>query len=180
MPGAFIIDIEPKVDDRGFFARSVCVEEFASYGLNARFIQQSISWNPKMSTLRGLHYQSSSYEEEKLVRVTRGAVFDVIVDLRLDSPVYGSWFSTVLSADNHRQIYVPKGLAHGFQTLVENTEVYYEMTVPFQEEASKGIRWNDHDIGIVWPEPDRKLISAKDKNLPMLREIRLAEKRNSQ
>jgi dTDP-4-dehydrorhamnose 3,5-epimerase len=153
LSGAFIIDVEPHADARGFFARTACVDEFAAAGLNGNFVQQSVSWNPRKGTLRGLHFQIASGEEDKLVRVTRGAIFDVIVDLRQDSPTFGKWASAELSADNHRQFYIPRGFAHGFQTLQDDTEVFYEMTVRFQPGVARGIRWDDADLGISWPIP---------------------------
>jgi len=168
--GAWLIDIEQRMDQRGFFARTVCSDEFARHGISARFVQQSVSWNPFEGTLRGMHYQAAPFEEDKLVRVTRGAVFDVIADLRPDSQTCGKWYGVELSADNHRQLYVPKGFAHGFQTLQADTEVLYEMTEPFQPDASRGIRWNDLTLGIVWPKrvdvSDPTRISIVDAALP--------------
>lgn len=170
LPSAFLIDIEPREDERGFFARTVCREEFARHGLCAEFVQQSVSWNPRQGILRGLHYQAAPHEEEKLVRVTRGAIFDVIVDLRRDSPAYGSWFGVELSAANHRQLYIPKGVAHGFQTLSADTEVLYEMTVPFHPESPRGLRWDDPRLNIAWPTCSARLISDKDRELPLFEE----------
>jgi len=165
--GAFIVEIEPRPDERGFFARTACVDEFSAAGLNGEFVQQSISWNPHRGTLRGLHFQVTPGDEDKLVRVTRGAVFDVIVDLRAASLTRGQWFSAELSADNRRQVYVPRGFAHGFQTLTADTEVFYEMTGRFAPDTARGIRWNDPDIAIDWPPADR-LIGTRDLQLPML------------
>lgn len=166
LAGAYLIEIEPSTDERGFFARSVCREEFARHGLDAMFIQQSVSWNPLVGTLRGLHYQASPHEEEKLVRVTRGSVFDVIVDIRPGSPTYGSWFAAELSADNRRQLYIPKGFAHGFQTTEPNTEMLYQMTAAFHPEVSRGIRWDDSNLAIDWPTAASRLVSRKDLELP--------------
>jgi dTDP-4-dehydrorhamnose 3,5-epimerase len=168
LAGAYVIEIEPRGDTRGFFARTVAEDEFATHGLNARFVQQSVSWNPQLGTLRGLHYQAAPYEEDKLVRVTRGAIFDVIVDLRRGSPTYGKWFGIELSADNHRQLYIPKGFAHGFQTTRPDTEISYQMTVPFHAEVAGGVRWDDPAIGIAWPNTAQVLISDKDRALPGL------------
>lgn len=168
LPGAFVIDIEAHMDERGFFSRTVCAEEFARHGLNPHFVQQSVSWNTRTGTLRGMHYQAAPHEEEKLVRVTQGAIFDVIVDLRQESPSFGRWFGVELSADNHRQLYIPRGVAHGFQTLAPNTEILYEMTVPFQPEAARGLRWDDPGLGIVWPQCAERIISEKDRALPLL------------
>lgn len=166
LPGAFVIDIEPHADERGFFARTVCNEEFVARGLQASFVQHSVSWNPRSGTLRGMHYQAAPHEEEKLVRVTRGAVFDVIVDLRRESPAFGRWFGIELSAENHRQLYIPRGMAHGFQTLLDGTEVFYAMTTPFHPAAARGLRWDDLELGIDWPDCSKRTISDKDRALP--------------
>ena len=172
LAGAFVLDIEPLEDERGFFARTVCRDQFAEHGLNGDFVQQSVSWNPFEGTLRGLHFQVAPHEEDKLVRVTRGAIFDVIVDLRVDSPTRGRWIGVELSADNHRQIYVPKGFAHGFQTLVPETEVLYEMTTRFRPGAGGGIRWDDRGLAVEWPRAvdaaDRRQLSEADAALPYL------------
>jgi dTDP-4-dehydrorhamnose 3,5-epimerase len=166
LAGAYLIEIEPSADERGFFARSVCREEFARHGLDSTFIQQSVSSNPLVGTLRGLHYQAPPHEEERLVRVTRGSVFDVIVDIRPESPTYGSWFAAELSADNRRQLYIPKGFAHGFQTTQPDTEMLYQMTVAFHPEVSRGIRWDDSNLAIDWPAAANRLVSRKDLQLP--------------
>ena len=171
LPGAFLIDIEAREDERGFFARTICAEEFARHGLNPHFVQHSVSWNPHAGTLRGMHYQAAPHEEEKLVRVTRGAVFDVIVDLRRDSPAFGRWFGVELSADNHRQLYIPRGVAHGFQTLQADSEVSYAMTVSFQPDAAHGLRWDDPSLKIEWPDCADRLISDKDRGLPLFKTI---------
>jgi dTDP-4-dehydrorhamnose 3,5-epimerase len=165
--GAWLLDIEPQHDVRGFFARTVCRDEFARHGLNGEIVQQSISWNALKGTLRGIHYQAPPHGEEKLVRVTRGAVFDVIVDIRTGSPTLRRWFGVELSADNRRQIYIPRGVAHGFQTLANETEVLYEMTTAFHPEAACGLRWNDPALGIRWPLPVAQL-SDKDAAWPLL------------
>lgn len=173
--GAFVIDVEPHLDERGFFARTACIAEFESHGANAHFVQQSVSWNPRKGTLRGLHYQASPHQEEKLVRVTRGAIYDVIVDLRPSSPDFGRWFAVELTADNHRQLFIPKGVAHGFQTIQDDTEVLYEMTTPFHPDAPRGIRWNDPSLAITWPFPQLALqpgyVSPKDETWPTLQSI---------
>ncbi len=151
IPGAFVIDIDPQEDERGFFARSVCEDEFRHHGLNAHFVQQSVSLNKRRGILRGVHYQATPWEEEKLVRVTLGTIYDVILDLRRDSPAFKKWIAVELSAENHRSVYIPKGVAHGFQTLGEVSEVLYQMTVAFHLESSRGVRWNDPAFGIDWP-----------------------------
>lgn len=164
-------------DERGFFARTVCAEEFERHGLNGHFVQQSVSWNLRRGTLRGLHFQAPPWEEEKLVRVTRGGLFDVIVDLRPSSSSFGQWFGLELSADNRRQLFVPKGVAHGFQTLVDDTEVLYEMTIPFHPEAAQGVRWDDPELRISWPMAKAArglgLMSPRDMTLPSFAEFRL-------
>ncbi len=170
IPGAFILDIEPNRDNRGFFARTVCQQQFIENGANANFVQQSISHNIKCGIIRGLHWQATPYEEEKLVRVTTGAIFDVIVDLRLDSHMYGQWYSVLLSSDNHRSIYIPKGVAHGFQTLSAQTEILYEMTTQYRPEFTKGLRWDDPSLHITWPDPGGAILSKSDLALPLLRD----------
>jgi dTDP-4-dehydrorhamnose 3,5-epimerase len=162
LAGAFLIELSPVEDARGLFARTVCEETFARQGLAGHFVQQSISWNPHQGTLRGLHYQAAPHEEVKLVRVTRGAIFDVIVDLRADSASYGQVFSTELSAANRHQLYVPAGMAHGFQTLTPDTEVLYQMNTPFHPSAARGVRWDDAALAIAWPPCPRRLISDND------------------
>ena len=172
IPGAYLIELEPQVDERGFFARTVCIKDFQNHEINGHMVQQSISWNTHKGTLRGIHFQAFPHEEEKLVRVTQGAIYDVIVDLRIDSPAYGHWQAFELNADNRLQLFIPKGVAHGFQTTVDNTEVLYEMTSPFHPDASRGIRWDDTTLAIKWPYPDmiskKGRISPKDKMWPSL------------
>ena len=149
--GAYLIDLGKHEDERGFFARSWCAEEFESHGLNARLVQCNISFNKKRGTLRGMHYQAAPYEEAKLVRCTMGALYDVIIDLRSNSPTYKEWVSVELTAQNRRAFYVPEGFAHGFQTLVDETEVFYQMSEFFHPECARGIRWDDPAFGISWP-----------------------------
>lgn len=163
---AYTIDIEQHDDFRGFFARTVCRDEFKNHGLRANFTQQSISFNPKAGTLRGMHWQAGPYAEEKLVRATRGAIFDVIVDIRPDSKTYRQWHAAELSERNRRQIYIPKGFAHGFQTLEPDTEVLYEMTISYHPEASRGFLWNDPAIDIAWPKTAERIIGVRDSELP--------------
>lgn len=170
LTGAYVIDLEPIEDERGFFARSLCVEEFLQHGLNAKMVQQSVSWNPRRGTLRGMHFQAPPHAEDKLVRVTQGAMFDVIVDLRPNSSTCGQWFGVELSASNHKQLYIPKGLAHGFQTLEDNTEVLYQMTVPYAPGAGRGLRWDDPALAIAWPLPElarsERYVSERDMQWP--------------
>lgn len=170
LAGAHVVDIDPIADARGFFARTVCTQAFAAQGINGAFIQQSVSWNRKRGILRGLHYQIAPHAEDKLVRVTRGAIFDVIVDLRAGSPTLYQWFGVELSADNHRALYIPQGFAHGFQTLEDDTEILYQMTVAFHPEAARGLRWNDPAFTIAWPDPGNAILSDKDAALPLLQQ----------
>lgn len=166
IPGAFLVEPEPHTDERGFFARTVCRDDFARHGLNGDFVQQSVSWNNRRSILRALHVQAAPHGEEKLVRVTTGSIFDVIVDLRPESPAFKQWVGVELSADNRRALYIPKGVAHGFQTLSDTAEVFYQMTVPFHPASSGGLRWNDPAFGVAWPDPEGAILSARDAALP--------------
>ena len=161
--GVYIIEPELLTDERGFFARSFCKEEFQKYGLETDIVQCNISYNAKKGTLRGIHYQVPPFEEAKIVSCTKGSIYDVVVDLRRDSSTYCQWHSEKLSADSYRMLYIPKGCAHGFQTLEDNCIVYYQMGEYYHSEGTGGIRWNDPSIGIVWPLPIR-IISEKDKN----------------
>jgi len=165
LPGAFLLEVEPHGDERGFFARSWCHDEFAAHGLNPRLVQCSISRNRLKGTLRGLHYQASPYAEAKLVRCTMGAIYDVIVDLRHSSPTRCRHFAAVLTADNHRALYVPEGFAHGFLTLAADSEVLYQMSEYYHPEASRGVRWNDPAFGVVWPDSPI-VISDRDSRYP--------------
>jgi len=170
IPGAWLLEPDPIEDERGFFARTVCADEFAAHGLDAGFVQQSVSWNRLAGTLRGLHFQCAPHEEAKLVRVTRGAIYDVIVDLRTASPAHGRWTGIRLDAGNRHQLYIPPGVAHGFQTLADDTEILYQMTVPFHPESARGIRWDDPDLAIAWPDCPERIVSAKDRALPRWKE----------
>ena len=160
--GAYLLDLDKHEDERGFFARAWCVDEFKKHGLNQRLVQCNISFNKRWGTLRGMHYQGEPYEEAKLVRCTRGALYDVIIDLRRDSPTFKEWFSVELTAQNHRALYVPEGLAHGFQTLVDNTEVFYQMSEFYHPECTHGVRWDDPAFGIKWPS-DPRIVSRQDR-----------------
>lgn len=164
--GAFVVEIEPRLDERGFFARAWCEREFREHGLNPALSQCNVSWNTKAGTLHGMHYQEAPYAEAKLVRCTRGAMFDAIVDLRLDSPTYTRWYGLELSADNRRMIYVPEGFAHGYQTLVDDTELYYQVSVPYQPNAARGVRWDDPAFGIQWPEASGRTMAERDRTYP--------------
>jgi len=148
---AYVIDIERRADERGFFARSYCAEEFAAQGLGPELRQCSVSFNSRKGTLRGLHYQAAPHEEHKLVRCTAGAIFDVIVDIRASSPTYRRWFGVELSAENRRSLFIPPGFAHGFLSLTDAAEVYYMISVAHAPEFSRGLRWNDPALSIAWP-----------------------------
>ena len=166
IPGVMQVDIEPAEDIRGFFARVFCAEAFAAQGLPTAFAQHSISLNHKAGTLRGLHYQQAPLEA-KLVRCTRGAVYDVVVDLRPGSNRYRQWCTIELRAERHNAIFIPKGCAHGYQTLTDATELAYQMDVPFDASASAGIRWDDPTLAIPWPLGD-PILSEHDRSLPWL------------
>jgi dTDP-4-dehydrorhamnose 3,5-epimerase len=163
LAGAFVVDIEPLPDERGFFARTWCQREFEARGLETHFAQCSVSVNTYSGTLRGLHYQAAPYEEVKLVRCTAGAIFDVIVDLRPESPTLARHYSVLLSAMNRRILYVPRGFAHGFQTLEDNTEVAYQISEFYQPEYARGVRWDDPAFGIVWPTTANRIMSDRDR-----------------
>jgi dTDP-4-dehydrorhamnose 3,5-epimerase len=159
--GAYLIDMARMEDARGFFARSFCAEEFAAHGLAVHMSQCSVSFNASKGTLRGMHFQAAPHDEEKLVRCTAGALFDVIVDLRPASPTHRQWFGVELTAANHRALYIPKGFAHGFMTLTDEAEVFYMISVPYAAGFAQGLRWNDPALGIRWPmEP--ALLSERD------------------
>jgi len=162
LKGAFVIDVEKLDDERGFFARTWDKEEFEKHGLNSNVTQCSISVNKKKGTIRGMHYQSKPYEESKIVRCTKGKIFDVIIDLRLNSRTFKKWFGIELSADNYICMYIPEGFAHGFQTLEDDSEVFYKISESYEPEYSKGIRWNDDFFKIKWPLVPT-IISKKDK-----------------
>jgi len=164
LKGVYLIETEPLEDDRGFFARTFCREEFAKYGLNPQVAQCNLSYNRKKGTLRGMHYQIAPREEAKLVRCISGAIYDVIVDLREDSTTYCQWLSLELSARG-RMLYIPKGIAHGFQTLKDGTEVFYQMSEIYTHEYARGIRWNDPAFSIEWPH-DQRIISERDQSYP--------------
>ena len=163
--GALVVEIEELKDSRGGFGRTWCKREFTSRGLNGDLVQCSLSVSYKRGTLRGMHYQSGPFEETKLVRCTSGAIYDVIIDLREDSPTFAQWFATELTAANHRMLYVPEGFAHGFQTLADNTEVFYQMSEFYDAESARGVRWDDPAFRIEWPAADR-IISPRDAAYP--------------
>lgn len=162
--GVYVIEPEPAWDERGFFARMFCASEFARLGLNPLVEQVSVSFNAKEGTLRGMHYQAKPHEEAKLVRVTRGAIFDVAVDTRQGSGTYGRWTGHTLTSENRHGLWIPEGCAHGFITLEENTEIIYQISVPYEPSSARGFAWNDPAVGIQWPRAPR-VVSKKDQKL---------------
>lgn len=166
--GAYIIDCNKLTDERGFFARSLCSKELSDRKLECNFVQSNISLNHHKYTLRGMHMQANPFGEVKLIRCTRGSVFDAFVDLRPNSPTYGKWAGAELTADNHRSLYIPKGCAHGYQTLVDNSEVFYFVSTAYHPESERGYRWNDPAFGIQWPHTKNALLSEKDQTWPLL------------
>ena len=172
LKGAFIIEPERLEDERGFFARTFCQKEFEAHGLNPKMVQCNISYNKHKGTLRGMHYQAAPMAEAKLVRCTRGAIYDVIIDLRHESPTYCQWLAEELSTENSRMTYIPEGFAHGFQTLEDDTEVFYQMSEFYSPEHARGVRWDDPVFGIEWPL-NTKIISEKDNNYPLINQTNL-------
>jgi dTDP-4-dehydrorhamnose 3,5-epimerase len=161
LPGAYVIDLEPREDDRGFFARAFCRNELEAHGLKSSIAQANMSYNHKKGTLRGMHYQRPPHAEVKMVRCIAGAVWDAIIDIRKQSPTYLKWHAVELSAANRRMLYVPEGFAHGFQSLIDHSEVLYLVTEFYSPGHEVGIRWNDPRFGIEWPIPD-PILSPKD------------------
>jgi dTDP-4-dehydrorhamnose 3,5-epimerase len=166
LDGAYIVEMEPIGDHRGFFARAWCTKEFQAHNLIAQFVQSNLTYSPKRGTLRGLHYQIAPHQEVKLVRCTRGATYDVIVDLRPDSHTHKQWLAVELTADNHKMIYIPAGFAHGYQILMDDTEVFYQVGQFYAPEYERGARWNDPAFGIEWPITSPLILSDKDKSWP--------------
>ena len=165
LPGAWRVELEPHEDERGFFARTFCEEEFAAHGLATRYPQCNLSYSRHAGVLRGMHYQAAPHGEAKLVRCVRGAIHDVVVDIRGGSPSRGRWLGVVLDARSRGALYVPEGFAHGFLTLQEDTEVFYQMGAAYAPEAQRGFRWDDPSFGIEWPFPPRT-ISERDRTWP--------------
>ena len=163
--GAYLVQVEPHSDERGFFARTWSAEEFRSHGLNPALVECSISFNDLAGTLRGMHFQAAPHEEAKLVRCTRGSIFDVVIDLRPSSPTYRGFARLELSAADRRALYVPEGCAHGFQTLEDATEVLYQISHPHVPTAARGVRWDDPAFSISWPRPPSR-ISKRDGEFP--------------
>jgi len=175
LDNAYLIEPERIADDRGFFARTWCIDEFDKHGITADFVQCSSSFNETKSTLRGIHFQAEPCSEAKLVRCTRGRAYDVMVDLRPESATFGQWKAFELSADNGRLVYVPPGFGHGFQTLEDRTEVAYHISEFYRPDLSGGIFWNDPDLAIQWPDPEAPITSSRDRHLPSFRDFAAAE-----
>lgn len=171
LAGAYLVEPERLADERGFFARTWCAEAFARHGLDPRLSQCSVSWNRKSGTLRGLHFQRAPHAEAKLVRVTRGRIFDAIVDLRPASATRHRWFAAELDAVSGLMLYVPEGFAHGFQTLEDDTEVFYQISRPYHAPSAAGLRWDDPALAIAWPHAGARIISDRDLAFPLLEAV---------
>lgn len=165
LPGVFEIQLEPLPDDRGFFARSWCQKEFEDHALNPNVVQCNVSFNTRKGTLRGMHYQAAPGAEAKLVRCTSGSIYDVVIDLRPQSPTFKNWIAAVLTSERRNMIYVPEGCAHGFLTLEDKTEVFYQMSEFYSPELSRGVRWDDPAFRIAWPATV-EMISERDRTYP--------------
>lgn len=166
LQGTFIIEPERFEDERGFFAPAFSAAEFSARGLASVFVENNISYNKNRATLRGMHYQVAPYGQAKLIRCTRGAIFDVAVDLRPDSDTFKQWVGVQLSADDRSMVYVPGNYAHGFQTLQDDTEVFYMVSQPYLPDSSRGVRWDDPAFGIQWPLSDALKINKRDREYP--------------
>jgi len=167
LAGAYVLELDRLEDERGFFARSFCQEEFRKRGLRAAIAQCNVSWNRRRGTLRGLHFQAAPHEEAKVVRCTSGAIWDVMVDLRESSATRLGWHAVELGAENRRALYLPEGFAHGFQTLADDSEVLYLMSESYYPELARGVRWDDPRLGIKWPLPD-PILSQRDRSYALL------------
>lgn len=165
IPDSYLIEPELKCDERGFFARTLCLEIFDKHRLNTQWEQCNVSFNAKKGTLRGMHFQKDPHPEIKIVRCTRGAIYDVVIDLRSSSPTFKQWEGYELTQENYRMLYIPGGCAHGFLTFEDNTEVFYHMSTSYVPECASGVRWDDPVFGIDWPG-EAKIISAKDQQFP--------------
>lgn len=171
--GVFEIHLDPRPDERGFFARSWCPREFEEHGLNPKLLQCNVSFNARKGTLRGLHYQAAPHPEVKLVRCTRGAIYDVVVDVRPDSPTFKGWIGMMLTSTDRNMVYVPEGCGHGFLTLEDETEVFYQMSEFYYPELARGVRWNDPVFQIVWPG-GVQVISERDRTYPSFEQVQCA------
>jgi dTDP-4-dehydrorhamnose 3,5-epimerase len=170
LDGVWIIELEKHSDERGYFARTWCVDEFEKHGLNPRVVQCNTSFNQKRGTLRGMHFQDAPHWEAKLIRCTRGAIYDVALDLRRSSSTFKRWTAVELKATGNQMLYIPEGFAHGFQSLEDESEISYQMSEYFHPESSRGIRWDDPEVAIRWPIAN-PIISQRDRELPLLRNI---------
>lgn len=167
LPGVFEIDLELREDERGFLARTFCEAEFTAQGLNTRWPQCNLTLTRQRGMIRGMHFQAEPRPEIKLIRCAAGAIHDVLVDVRRDSPSFGKWQAFELTSSNRKMLYVPAGIAHGFQCLQDNSEVFYQMSDSYVPELARGLRWNDPQVGVEWPLPS-PLLSERDRNLPLL------------
>ncbi|HSK62986.1 MAG TPA: dTDP-4-dehydrorhamnose 3,5-epimerase [Pyrinomonadaceae bacterium] len=166
LKGAFVIEPEKFEDGRGFFARSFSRQEFLERGLRTEFVEAGISFNRRKHTVRGMHLQTEPDEQAKLVRCTRGAIYDVMIDLRPESPTYKQWVAQELTAENRLILYIPEGCAHGYQTLEDGSEVFYQLSVRYAPESERGFRWNDQAFAIRWPVTDEIIINDRDRTYP--------------
>jgi dTDP-4-dehydrorhamnose 3,5-epimerase len=164
--GAFMIELESVADERGWFARTFCTQEFAAHGIEMQVVQANASFNARAGTLRGMHFQAEPHAERKVIRCTRGAIYDVIVDIRDGSPTRAHWFGVELTAENGRMLFAPEGVAHGFQTLADASEVAYLMSREYAPDHAHGVRWDDPAFGIEWPPADARVISERDRSYP--------------
>ena len=165
LSGAFLIEPDRQHDERGFFARTWCQREFEAHGLGTQWVQCNLSFNKQKGVLRGMHYQAAPFAEMKLVRCTMGAIYDVIIDLRAESSTFRQWLAVELSADDRRMLFIPGGFAHGFQTLTDETEVFYQMSQFYAPEYARGVRWDDPAFRISWPD-GKRIISERDRDFP--------------
>ncbi|HEY9510690.1 MAG TPA: dTDP-4-dehydrorhamnose 3,5-epimerase [Verrucomicrobiae bacterium] len=170
LSGIWIIDLELRADDRGFLARTYCEREFSLHGLNTRWPQCNLTLTKERGMIRGMHFQAEPQPEIKLIRCAAGAIFDVVVDVRRDSKTFGQWEGFELTAENRRTLYVPGGFAHGFQCLLKDCEVFYQMSEVYVPELARGIRWNDPQVDVRWPI-ENPILSERDRNLPLLSEL---------
>ncbi len=170
LAGLYQISLEPREDERGFLARTYCEIEFAEHGLISHWPQCNLSQTKNKGMLRGMHFQAEPFPETKLIRCAHGAVFDVLVDVRPASPTFGHWLGFELTSSNHTMLYVPGGFAHGYQTLVDNCEVFYQMSEFYKPDLARGIHYDDPDVGVVWPLPN-PVLSKKDLTLPLLKSL---------
>lgn len=166
LKGAFVIEPEKFEDQRGFFARSFSQKEFSAHGLRAQFVEAGISFNLRKHTVRGMHFQAPPHAQAKLVRCTRGAIYDVMIDLRRDSPTYKEWFAQELTSRNRLMLYIPEGFAHGYQTLEDESEIFYQLSDGYAPSSERGVRWNDPVFGINWPVTEGVIMNERDRTYP--------------